>query len=62
MISQKLKAVRTSQLLTQAQLATKAGVTTRTIIKLEQGGNVTLHVLAAVAEALGGRLVWRANR
>ena len=57
-----LKAVRTSQLRTQAEVAHEACVTTRTLIKLENGGNVTMHSLSAVAKALGGRLVWRADK
>jgi len=61
MLHEQLKAARKTSGLTQAQLAAKAGVTARTIVKLEQGGNVNLHVLSAVANALGGRLVWRTN-
>lgn len=61
-LNQQLRAARKAAKLTQEQLAERAGVGLRTLCKLELGGNVELSVLAAVAKALGGRLLWRKDR
>ena len=60
-LGNRIKAARLEQGRTQLDVAESACVTTRTLIKLENGGNVTMHTLSAVANALGGRLVWRSH-
>jgi transcriptional regulator with XRE-family HTH domain len=40
----------------QGDLAARAGVSRRTVIRLENGGNVHLDTIAAIAEALGLRV------
>jgi transcriptional regulator with XRE-family HTH domain len=57
-----LRAARKAAKLTQAALADKAGVSLRTLHRLERGDNVSIRHVAVVARALGGRLVWRMGK
>ena len=52
-ICKKLETIRLSRNLTQAQLANEAGVSTRTIGRLEKGDGTTLDTLIRVMIALG---------
>jgi transcriptional regulator with XRE-family HTH domain len=49
----RLKECRRAAFLTQAEVASRAGVTTGTIIRLEHGGLANLATVRRLAEALG---------
>jgi transcriptional regulator with XRE-family HTH domain len=49
----RLRAYRARQSLTVEQLAARAGISTLTLLKAEQGGNPTLRTLLRVLRALG---------
>ncbi len=61
LLARRVLSLRTDQLLTQAQLAARAGVTTETIARIERvlrgrpsaSANPSLETLRAIAESLG---------
>lgn len=53
-IGRRLRARRLRAGLTQAELASKAGVSVRTLSELENGRGATLRVTLAIAQPLGG--------
>lgn len=52
-LGQRIEDVRKAKGLTQDELAQKSECSRRTIIQLEQGGNVSLHILFRVLASLG---------
>jgi transcriptional regulator with XRE-family HTH domain len=48
-----LRALRARRLLTQLELARRAGVSKFTIVRLERGGHATARTVRQLAEALG---------
>jgi transcriptional regulator with XRE-family HTH domain len=52
-IGRRLEGVRLAANVSQAQLAAEAGVSRRTITRLENGGGVSLDTLIRVMQALG---------
>lgn len=48
-----LRAARTHAGLTKAQLARRVGMTRQGLLKIENGGNVTLGTVILLADALG---------
>ncbi len=49
----RIRAYRIQQQLTVEELATRAGLSTLTLLKAEQGGNPTLRTLLRILRALG---------
>lgn len=52
-LGQRIESIRKTRGLTQDELAQKSECSRRTIIQLEQGGNVSLHILFRVLASLG---------
>lgn len=55
-LGKQIRAMRLRENLTQADLAIKAGTSRLTIIDLEAGGNVGMHVFSKVLKILGGNI------
>lgn len=52
LIGEKLRTYRLHKNLTQATVASKAGISIPVLIRMEQGGRTTLHAFIAVVKAL----------
>lgn len=60
-VTRRIAEVRSTQGMTQAELAELIGTNLRNLQRIEAGQNLTLHTLARIAEALGmepEELVW----
>lgn len=60
-VGERVKLARQTRLLTQAALAAKAGVSVKTVSRIEQGEDATLTTLQKIADALAIRPLWLAR-